>query len=195
MENQIVIEEKPEWISWGDIKQCLKEAHAENRSKGINMAHYQWPEEKIKESIGDRGVVLVALEGCKLVGTAALAVKTNKMWYAAEDYAYVCFDAVIPQYSGKGVFKSMDLRREELALKLGLNTLVFDTHENNIHRQQIALKNGYHYVKYFRAATKDHYNVVMAKWLGRSPYSRLYCFVKFEVSKIKTLLITKVLHR
>lgn len=195
MGKQFVIEEKPDWISWEDIKKCLVEAHAENRTKGIDMAHYQWPAEKIKEFIGDRGIVLVALDGNKLIGTAALAIKSNKTWYADEGYAYVCFDAIIPQYSGKGVFKSMDLKREEIALRLGFHTLVFDTHEKNQYRQHIALKNGYHFVKYFRASTKDHYNVVMAKWLGKCPYSRFYCFWKFEVSKIKTLLITKFLHR
>ena len=61
MESNIQIVEKPDWVTWDDIKQCLFEAHAENRAKGINMAHYQWPVEKIKESLGERGIILVSI--------------------------------------------------------------------------------------------------------------------------------------
>ena len=72
MGNSIQVVEKPDWVSWDDIKQCLYEAHSVNRSKGINMAHYQWPAEKIKESLGENGFMLVALDGNKLVGTAGI---------------------------------------------------------------------------------------------------------------------------
>ena len=47
MNNDIQIVEKPDWISWDDIKKCLFDAHAINREKGINMANYQWSTENL----------------------------------------------------------------------------------------------------------------------------------------------------
>ena len=188
MESNIQIVEKPDWVTWDDIKQCLSEAHAENRAKGINMAHYQWPVERIKDSLGEKGVVLVALDGKKLVGTAAIGDKIGKTWYNSGPYAYICFDAVIPEYSGKGVFKLLDSKREQLAMYKGYRMLVFDTHSKNLHRQRIAQKNGYRLVRFFRAASKDHYSVVMAKWLDSCPYSKLYCKMQYQRSKWNTLI-------
>lgn len=192
MESNIQIVEKPDWVTWDDIKQCLFEAHAENRAKGINMAHYQWPVERIKDSLGKKGVVLVALDGKRLIGTAAIGDKIGKTWYTKGPYAYICFDAVIPEYSGKGIFKLLDRKREQLAIDLGYKTLVFDTHSNNFHRQEIALKNGFRLVRFFRASSKDHYSVVMAKWLDGCPYSSFYCWIKFQLSKFQALMRTSL---
>ena len=195
MDLGIQIVEKPDWISWDDIKQCLVDAHADNRAKGINMSHYQWPSERIKDSLGERGFMLVALDGDKLIGTAAIGDKSSSYWYIAGKYAYVCFDGVIPRYRGRGIFRLLDSKREENAQKRGFDVLVFDTHEKNVHRQKIALKNGYRYVRFFRAKGGDHYSVVMVKWLKSCPYSKLYCIWKFQLSKIKTLLLTKLFRR
>ena len=188
MENHINVIEKPEWVTWDDIKQCLTKAHAENRSKGINMSHYQWPVDRIKDSLGEKGVVLVALDGKNLVGTAAIGDKSGNNWYNSGSYAYICFDAVVPDYFGKGIFKLLDGKREQLAKNRGYNTLVFDTHIKNIHRKKIALKNGYRLVRFFRASSKDHYSVVMAKWLDGCPYSSFYCWVKYQMSRLNTLV-------
>lgn len=189
MADNIQIIEKPDGVTWDDIKQCLVEAHTVNRAKGINMSHYQWPTEKIKESLGEKGIVLVALDGRRLVGTAAIGDRVGKTWYTRGSYAYICFDAVIPEYSGKGIFKLLDSKREQLAMKLGYKTLVFDTHSKNVHRQEIAFKNGFRLVRFFRAASKDHYSVVMAKWLDGRPYTKAYCWWKYYCSliKVKTL--------
>lgn len=193
--DSIQIVEKPDWLSWDEIKQCLYFAHAANRIKGINMAHHQWTAETIKDYIGDNGLVLVALDGNKLVGTACIKEKYGKKWFNEGRYAYFCFDAVLPEYAGKGIFKELDQQREIYAKKLSYEIAVIDTHENNKHRLEIAKKCGYKLVRYFRAASGDHYCVMATKWFKGSPYSDFYCYLKFQVSKLKTLLITKVLHR
>ena len=92
-DRSIQIIEKPDWVSWDDIKQCLFEAHSVNRAKGINMDHYQWPTEKIKESLGENGFMLVALDGDKVVGTAGIGEKFGNKWYSKGRYAYMCFAA------------------------------------------------------------------------------------------------------
>ena len=173
MESEIQIMEKPGWVSWDDIKQCLYEAHSVNRAKGINMAHYQWPAEKIQESLGENGFMLVALDGDKLVGTAGIGEKFGNKWYANGRYAYECYASVLPEYAGKGI---------------GYDVLIGDTHSKNTHRIEIALKNGFRLVRFFRAASKDHYSVVIVKWLNGCPYSSFYCWIKFEVSKLQALI-------
>jgi len=188
MNSDIKIIEKPDWVSWEDIKQCLYEAHSVNRAKGINMAHYQWPAEKIKESLGEKGFMLLALDGDKLVGTAGIGEKIGKNWYANGRYAYECFASVLPEYAGKGIYKMLEIRREEKAKEDGYDVLIGDTHSKNYHRIDIALKNGFRLVHFFRAASKDHYNVVIAKWLNGCPYSSFYCRMKFQISKLKSIM-------
>ena len=188
MDNKIQIVEKPEWVSWEDIKQCLFEAHAANRGKGINMANHQWPAEKIKESIGDKGILLVALDGEKVVGTAAIIEKFGKRWYAQGRYAYMGFAGVLPAYNGYGLYRRLTEKREKIARSKGFEVLVFDTHKNNKKVQSIAKKNGYKFVRFFRAVSNDHYNVVMAKWPNGCPYSSFYCWMKYQVSKLYTIM-------
>lgn len=190
MKNQdnIIIQEKPDWVTWDDIRRCLYEAHAQNRAKGINMTHYLWTAEKIKESLGEHGLMLVALDGKKLVGTAAIADKKSNVWYARGRYAYMCFAGVLPSYNGHGIYKSFIERREKYARNMGFDTLLFDTHSKNTKVQNIARKNGYRFVNYFMAKSGDHSSVVMAKWLRGKSYSYGYCIFRYQISMWKTLV-------
>lgn len=183
MLDKISVIEKPDWLTWDDIKKCLYEAHSLNREKGIKMSRYQWPANKMKEYVESNGCMLVAMRDKDIIGTAAIVEKKGNKWYTMGRYASVCFDSVKADYMGQGVFKLLDTKREEMAKKLGLKIIVFDTHANNIHRQEIAIKNGYRYVSYTHP--NDHYNVVMAKWLDGCPFSSCYCMFRFYWSKIK----------
>lgn len=196
MDSEIKIIEKPDWVSWEDIKECLYEAHAVNRAMGINMAHYQWPADRIRESLGKNGFMLIALDGKKVVGTAGVGEKFGRNWYVrGQRYAYMCFAGVLPQYSGKGIFKMLEIKREEFAKQYGYDILVGDTHANNKHRLDMALNNGFRLVNYFRATSGDHYSVVYVKWLDDCPYSGFYCCWKYQLSKLKTILRTKLFRR
>lgn len=188
MNNNIQIVEKPDRISWDDIKKCLFDAHAVNREKGINMANYQWPAEKIKESIGDNGVMFVALDGDKLVGTAALAEKKSYHWYSKGKCGYLCFACVIPSYSGFGIYHSLLKKREEIAKTQDFDVLYYDTHCKNEKIISYGEKNGYRKVRFFLTKSKDHHSIVMAKWLKDCPYSNLYCWWKYSISKVKAML-------
>ena len=190
MNNNIQIVEKPDWISWEDIKNCLFDAHIINREKGINMANYQWPAEKIKEHIGDNGIMYVALDGEKLVGTAALAEKKSYHWYSKGKCGYLCFACVIPTYSGLGIYHSLLKKREDFAKTRDYDVLYYDTHCKNSIILALGEKNGYRKVRFFLTKSKDHYNIVMAKWLKNCPYSKCYCWWKYSISKVKAMLKT-----
>lgn len=189
----IQILEKPDWVTWEEIKTCLLDAHASNRESGIDMNHYHWPAEKIKESLGDNGIMLVALDGKRVVGTAAVADKEGNAWYVKSKYAYLCFAGVLPSYRGSGIYKDLTKRREEYAQKKHYEVLLLDTHSRNKRIQEIARKNGYRRVRFFRAKAGDHYSVIMVKWLSVCPYSRFYCEWKYQLSKVYAILRTTLL--
>ena len=89
-----------------------------------------------------------------------------------------------------GIYKALDIKREELAISMGLIKMLGDTHEGNVHRLDIAKKAGYKFVDY--KFYRDHFNVVMVKWLDSCPYSEIrfkYEFAKRKATvKIKRLL-------
>ena len=42
--------EKPDWVSWDSIKECLVSGHEYNRKRGIYMAIIQRPEERLAKA-------------------------------------------------------------------------------------------------------------------------------------------------
>jgi GNAT superfamily N-acetyltransferase len=181
MNQNIQIIEKPEWVSWDEIHNVLWRAHEKNRQNGIIMALPALHGNLIREKIEGHGKMFVALDGEKVVGTAALTIKQFSLWCGKGSYAYLCFASVLPEYNGKGIYKALNLRREELALSMGLVRIIGDTHENNKHRLDIAKKTGYKFVDL--KICKDHYNIVMVKWLNECPYSNFYCNLQFTLRK------------
>lgn len=182
MNRTIQIIEKPDWVSWDEIHEVLWKAHEQNRKKGMNMAYPALPGEKIREKIeGSNGKMLVAIDGQILVGTAAIKVKEASLWCGDGKYAYCCFASVLPEYKGKGIYKSLNIKREEMAANMGLVRMMFDTHEDNKHKLDCDYKAGYKYVDL--SIWKDHYNVVMVKWLNGCPYPNWYCTMQFLIHK------------
>ena len=184
MDSTIQITEKPDWVSWDDIHKVLWEAHAENREKGIIMSYPSLSGDEIKRKIGENGKMFVAIEGNKVVGTLALIKKTGKQWYISGQYGYLCFGAVLPEYSGKGIYRSLYQLAENTAKQMELLVLTRDTNEKNARMLKITKQEGYHFVKC--KACKDHFNIVRAKWLDKCPFPLWYTKFRYSLSVIKT---------
>lgn len=180
--SEIQIVEKPEWVSWEDIHDVLWQAHAENRKNGILMSYPTLPEDVIKEKIGD-GKLLVALDNDRLVGTAALKTKQTTLWFGQHQFGYCCFASVLPEYNGLGIYKRMCEEREKMARNMGIELMLFDTHERN--ERVISINQMSGYKKVDMRFYKDHYNVVMVKWLNGCPYSDYQCKIRFMLRKIR----------
>lgn len=183
MNLEIKIMEKPDWISWDDIHKVMWEAHAENRNNGVVMRYPSLSGEEIRQRIEGNGKMLVAMDGQKVIGTAALIVRSYRLWCGKCDYAYCCCASVLPEYNGKGIYKALDLKREKLALSMQMTRMLGETHENAKHRLDIAKKAGYKFVDY--KYYKDHYDVVMVKWLDGCPYSEFWCKIEFLKRKLQ----------
>lgn len=186
MDSEIQIIEKPDWVTWDEIRDVLWKAHAKNREKGIIMSYPSLSGEEVKNKIGENGVMFTALDGNKVVGTLALIKRSSNKWYNKGQYGYMCFGAVLPEYSGKGIYRSLYELAEATAKQDGLSVLSRDTNERNARMLKITKKEGYHFVEL--KAYKDHFNIVRTKWLDKCPYSDWYINLRFALSKIKTKL-------
>lgn len=181
MRDEIQIIEKPDWISWDVIHEVLWVSHANNRERGMNMAFSTFSGEKIKEIIDGHGKMLVALCDDKVVGTAAIKIKNSNLWCGKGDYAHCCFASVLPEFNGMGIYGRLCKEREIIALEMGLERMVFDTHECNKRIIDINKRNDYKLIS--MTVWKDHYNVVMVKWLNGCPYSDWYIKWQFMIRK------------
>ena len=182
MMNDIQIIEKPEWVSWEIIHEVLWKAHENNRSKGIIMSYPSLSGDEIKDKIGKDGKLFTALDNDKVVGTLALIKMTGKKWYCSGDYGYLCFGAVLSEYSGKGIYRSLYQLAEITATQMGLTVLTRSTNEHNARMLKITKQEGYFFVEY--RACKDHFNIVRAKWLNSCPFPAWYIKMKFLLSKL-----------
>ena len=183
-DNNCIIE-KPEWVSWDDIHEVLMVSHAENRAKGIRKPSL--PGDEIRKELGEEGVMLVAIVDNRLVGTAALLKKENNSWYNKGPFGYCCFDAVLPEYNGRGVYRKLCDKRMEIARSEGLDKLYVDTHHENTHAIDVNLKNDFKCVDV--KMLPDHWNVVLFRWLDGCPYSNFRCKMEFAIRK--TIMMSK----
>ena len=182
-ESCIQIVEKPDWVSWDEIHEVLWKAHEKNREKGVIMSYPSLNGEEIKKRIENNGKLFIACEGKKVVGTLALIIKSGKRWYNFGQYGYLCFGAVLPDYSGKGIYRSLYQLAESTAKQMNLSVLTRDTNEKNARMLKISKQEGYHFVEC--KAYKDHFNIIRAKWLDGCPYPSWYIKLRFHLSKFK----------
>ncbi len=183
-DTRIKIVEKPDWVSWDEIHEVVWEAHANNREKGIIMSYPSLSGEELKNMIGDHGKMFLAVEDNKVVGTLALIVKSGKKWYNTGVYGYLCLGAVLPEYSGKGIYRSLYQLAETTAKQMQLSVLTRDTNENNARMLNITKLEGYHFVEY--RVHKDHCSIVRAKWLETCPFTDKQIKRHFVISKLLT---------
>ena len=180
-DSTIHIIEKPDWVSWDEIHSVVWNAHAQNREKGIIMSYPSLSGDEIRRRIENDGKLFIALDGQKVVGTLALIVKQGKNWYNKGRYGYLCFGAVLPDYSGKGIYRSLYQLAESTSKQMGLSVLTRDTNENNARMLKISKQEGYLFVEC--KAYKDHFNIVRAKWLNNCPFPTWYIKIRFVLSK------------
>ena len=183
MNTEIHIIEKPDWVSWDEIHEVLWKAHEKNRENGVIMSYPSLTGDEIKKRIENNGKMYLALDGQLVIGTLALIIKKGNKWYNKGMYGYLCFGAVLPQYSGKGIYRSLYKVAETTALNTGISVITRDTNEKNARMLKISKQEGYHFVEY--KAYKDHFNIVRAKWLFGCTHPSWYIKLRFLLSKFK----------
>lgn len=175
--------EKPEFISWDAIHNILWKAHENNREKGIIMKFPSLPGEEIQKRIEGKGKIFIALINGELVGCVAFIIKDKKTWYNNGKYFYFCFEGILPNFRGLGIYKMLCEVREKACQEHSINTYVFDTNEKNKRVIEINEKNGFRKVGVKNRG--DRYSVTLARWKGDCPYSKIYCMYKYCKSYLK----------
>lgn len=194
---EIKICEKPEWISWNDIHECLYTAHSSNREKGINMLTQRLSGPELEDRINRKSSqyhAIVALDNKKLVGTASICFVRKKIWSHEYWGGYFLYEGIYPEYKGQGIFTRLCKYREELAIRNNCEIIFLDTAEKNDRRQLIAKKDGYIYVDMFASRNSKHYSVVMAKWLDETKYPR-FTSLRYWIRVVKVKLIYQPGHK
>ncbi len=171
---------KPDFVSWEEIHQVLGKAHEQNRQKGIIMHLPTLSATELQKFVGG-GKMFVAIDDDRVVGTLSLIIKEGKQWYNQGSFGYICLVSVMPDYSGKGIYRLLYDVAEKEALQLHLPVLIRDTNEKNVRMLKISKKEGYHFVAYKKC--RDHFNIVRAKWLQCCPFSSWYIYFRFYFSK------------
>lgn len=186
MDSEIKIIEKPNNVSWNEISSLLWQSHSSNRQKGMNMKHASLSGNEIKAQLEPDGKMFVALLNNKLAGVAAYKPKKVSFWFGEGLFAYCCFAAVLPQYTGKGIYGQLVRKREESARSQGIGKMMFNTHPRNSRVIQIAQQYGYKKVDY--RAGKENPWVFMVKWLDGTPYSEF----RINIMYVKKMLPLKI---
>ena len=105
--------EKPEWVSWESIHECLNAGHEYNRKRGVYMVSATKTPDDLKEYLKE-GKCFVAIDDGKVVGTVSLRLVKCKQWWAkGKTVAISCLDAIIPGYKGTDVFFELNEIRNQ----------------------------------------------------------------------------------
>lgn len=187
--DDIVIQEKPEWVSWDMIHEVLWKAHQQNMAHGMTMRTVKLNGEELKERVGD-GQCFVALDrDDHIVGTGSIKVYLSQVWFAKGLTAKLMLGAVLPEYQGRGIYRQLLQKRFDYAREKKASVILMDTAEHNLKMQKILKRYDFRYVSCFASKFSKHYSVVMAKWLSYCPYSKWYCqwryFIQMLIIKLR----------
>lgn len=175
--------EKPDWVSWDEVVQCIRTADTVNQKKGFHMHIATVSPEEMEEDLKE-GMCLVALCGEKVVGTTSFKIRILRRWYRLGKVIYYSYSGVLPEYRGTDVYFGLeDLQREKLKdLNIGVHQ--FHTAESNKTIIKINKKYGYKLVLLKPNSLNLHYySVTMVKWDDGCPFPDWFVNFMFKSSK------------
>lgn len=184
---EIKVMEKPEWVSWDDIRNLLNEAHKKNIEKGITMNTTTMSGEEIKKYIGEEGRCFVAFCGNQLIGTTSARITIGRKWYdKGKIVSKGAMSAILPRFQGMGILEEMNELRDAYIADKGVQVMEGDTPEENMVVRKFVARNGFKEVRYFPASHQNHFSVYFVKWLEGCPFSEKYIRRRYNFSKIMT---------
>ena len=166
--SEIIIQEKPDTVSYDDLCRLIQTAHQENRKNGIKVNTKITSGAILKEHLGD-AVTYVAMCGDKAIGTISVSIKKDTIPYAG--VYKICawsFLAVLPTWTGKGVCSALMRRAEEYAMAEKADALELIVVEKNPARM-VYKHFGFESTSYIYRKSSDQFSVKMTKWLIEPP--------------------------
>lgn len=172
---EIVVQPKPDGISWSAITELLHEAFAEHSRNGLVYSASTQSDEHTRKRVGN-GVCLVAMYNNKLVGTATFHIQ-NKLIHIGQV-------AVHPNYRKFGIGLKLQYYIFEFARRNRINALICDTSEKAVRVVKWYLKQGWQKVGVCSHKTTNFYSIVLRRQVCGKKYSKLEAKCRFYLSWI-----------
>lgn len=189
--NGVIVKVKPESISWEELVRCQQRAHESNKAIGVRMQCADFSADELAKEV-EKGITLVALdEADNLAGTLSIDFRKVCRWWHKGEAAYICYVAVSPEYKGKGVYRALSSKADELVATRNVAVEYLNTHIGNSLAQAVYMKDGYHKVRFSPGSGSDYYSVEMAKWLDGKGINKFLCKVMFFTSEILVRIFFK----
>lgn len=190
--NEIRYMEKPDWVSWDDVRKCLNAAHKTNKKNGFEMRNSTISTEDLVEMM--KGAhCFVALVEDKVVGVTCYRIEKKNKWYVRGTVIYHFGEGILPEYRGTDVFFELTGLKTIAVKKTGIKIQYFLTSEHNKTIIKINKKYGFKLVQFQPTKKKDanYYQVTMVKWDDGCPFPEWFLKIMFSLSKIVSKMFFK----
>lgn len=181
----IKIIEKPDWITWQQVQDCITIAQKTNNKKGFDMLFGHNSAEQLEKAIGD-GYCYVALNADnKVVGTVSLIISNINYWWHKGKAGLQGYEGILPEYRGSDVYFDLHDKIDEKQKELGIGVIWASTAEKNKVVIKACKLQGWKIVQYSptgKGAT--YYSYIFARWLNGCPFSEKRISFMFKLSKI-----------
>ena len=151
--DNIVIIEKPDSVSYEQIQALLNSAHGSNREKGLEYGVADQSVEELEREMSKNSVCYVAMDGDKLAGTRTMQFRTKKFLFIKLKMLYFQLFAVSPDYKGRHLGDRLFDFCMEKADEMGYKYISGNSAEDNQIICHMYLKRGFvkaYYTKYPR---------------------------------------------
>ena len=101
--SEIQYMEKPDWVPWKDVCDCIHDANIVNDKRGFHMPFADITPEEIEKEL-ENGKCFIALRDGKVIGTGSYRIRNLRKWYAWGKAVYYCLDGIRPEYQGTDVY-------------------------------------------------------------------------------------------
>ena len=188
---EIRVMEKPDWISWDEVQECIHNAQQTNKKKGFDMNFGHQTGEELCRNIGDGYCFVVLNENNKVIGTVSLKIMDVGFWWHKGKAGFHCYEAVDPKYRGTDVYIDMHAALTAKEKKLGIKVLYASTAEKNKVVLKASQRFGWKLVQYTAFEGCDYYSVLFAEWKEGCPYSDRTINFMYKLSKIVVRVLYK----
>lgn len=183
--DEIIVMEKPEWVTWDDVATCLHVGQATNINDGFDQTFGHITSSELECAVS-RGHCWVAINADKkVVGTLSLIIGTINYWWYKGVAGLYCYETILPEYRhDTRVYFGLHGKIESFIKQEGLKLVWASTHEKNDKVQMINKKKKWKIVQYSPTGRgSNYYSVIMAKWMDGCPHSERRIKFMFKLSK------------
>ena len=120
--SEIQFMEKPDWVSWEDVCECIRKANVVNDKKGFHMLFSKISPDEIKKRLKE-GQCFVALHNHKVVGTTSFVISKVRSWCLNGKVICFCYDGILPEYRGTDVYFGLGQLKNDKVIETNIKIL------------------------------------------------------------------------